>query len=300
MKVIEAISMFVEEQKFRGNSKETIKDYGIKLRIFSDFCGRDTDIDDLSVMIFKQYQVYLMEQRNLKRVSVQSYARDVRVFLRWLYFEDMLDIDINRLRLVKSQKDVIQPLNDLESKKLLNMFNESVWLDLRNKLMCMLMLDCGLRRGEIVKLDIDDVDLKNCTMLINGKGSKQRIVPFGSTTFHLLKKYIKCTALTRGTLFRNQDGTPITDNTLKMLFSRLKSKSGITRLYPHLLRHTFATNYILNGGNLEVLRVLMGHSTIQITQVYVHLAAQMRIISEKHLSHVDDMLVHKKEPTTMK
>lgn len=229
-----------------------------------------------------------MEQRKLKRVSVQSYARDVRVFLRWLYFEDMLDIDINRLRLVKSQKDVIQPLNDLESKKLLNMFDESVWLDLRNKLMCMLMLDCGLRRGELVKLHIDNVDLKNCTMLINGKGSKQRIVPFGSTTFHLLKKYIKCTT-TRGNLFRNHDGTPITDNAIKMLFSRLKKKSGISRLYPHLLRHTFATNYILNGGNLEVLRVLMGHSTINITQVYVHLAAQMRIINEKHLSHVDEI-----------
>lgn len=240
-------------------------------------------------MIFKQYQVYLMEHRKLKRVSVQSYARDVRVFLRWLYFEDLIEIDINRLRLVKSQKDVIQPLNDVESKQLLNLFNENIWLDLRNKLICMLMLDCGLRRGELIKLDISDIDFKNRTLLVNGKGSKQRIVPFGSTASKLLSKYIKRTSLTGGNLFRNQDGTPITDNAIKMLFSRLKTKSGITRLYPHLLRHTFATNYILNGGNLEVLRVLMGHSTINITQVYVHLAAQMRIISDKHLSHVDDM-----------
>ncbi len=230
-----------------------------------------------------------MEQRKLKRVSVQSYARDVRVFLRWLYFEDMINIDINRLRLVKSQKDVIQPLNDAESKKLLNAFHEDVWLDLRNKLICMLMLDCGLRRGEVVKLKLSDVDFKSRTMIINGKGSKQRIVPFGSTTCQLLKKYIKRTALSSGEIFRNLNGAPITDNTVKMLFSRLKSKSGIDRLYPHLLRHTFATNYVLNGGNIEVLRVLMGHSTINITQVYVHIAAQMRIINEKHLSHVDEM-----------
>ena len=230
-----------------------------------------------------------MEQRKLKRVSVQSYARDVRVFLRWLYFEDMLDIDINRLRLVKSQKDIILPLNDFESKSLLSCFDLSRNLDIRNKLMCILMLDCGLRRGEIVKLNLSDVDFKNRNMLINGKGSKQRIVPFGFTANDLLNKYIKRTSFTGGNLFRNLNGTPITDNTIKMLFSRLKTKSGITRLYPHLLRHTFATNYILNGGNLEVLRVLMGHSTIQITQVYVHLAAQMRIINEKHISHVDEM-----------
>lgn len=229
-----------------------------------------------------------MERKGLKRVSIQSYARDVRVFLRWLYFEDMLDIDINRLRLVKSQKDVIQPLTDLESKQLLDLFDESNLLGLRDKLICMLMLDCGLRRGEIIKLDITDIDFTCRTMIINGKGSKQRVVPFGLSVCTLLQKYMECVPA-GGKLLRKQDGNPITDNTVKMLFSRLKNKSGIDRLYPHLLRHTFATNYIINGGNLEVLRVLMGHSTIQITQVYVHLAAQMRLINEGHLSHVDEM-----------
>lgn len=240
-------------------------------------------------MIFKQYQVYLMEQRKLKRVSVQSYARDVRVFLRWLYFEDMLDIDINRLRLVKNQKDVILPLNDIEAKKLLNCFNTSKKIELRNKLICMLLLDCGLRRGEIVKLDLFDVDFSNRTMLINGKGSKQRIVPFGSVSHDLLLEYIRRFGITSGKLFRLNDGRPITDNAIKMFFKDLCIKSDIERLYPHLLRHTFATNYILNGGNLEVLRVLMGHSSIHITQIYVHLAAQMKIVNEKHLSHIDEL-----------
>lgn len=230
-----------------------------------------------------------MERKGLKRVSIQSYARAVRVFYRWLYFEDMLDIDINRLQLVKSQKDVIQPLTDAESKQLLNTFDENLLLGLRDKLICMLILDCGLRRGELIKLKLSDIDFDSCTMLINGKGSKQRVVPFGSSVCKILYKYIECAAVFGGQLIRKQDGSPITDNTIKMMFSRLKKKSGIERLYPHLLRHTFATNYILNGGNLEVLRVLMGHSTIQITQVYVHLAAQMRIVNEKYLSHVDEM-----------
>lgn len=74
-----------------------------------------------------------------------------------------------------------------------------------------------------------------------------------------------------------------------MLFQDLKTKSGITRLYPHLLRHTFATNYIYNGGNLEVLRVLLGHSTISITQIYIHLASQMHIINDKYNSHLDTL-----------
>ena len=81
-------------------------------------------------------------------------------------------------------------------------------------------------------------------------------------------------------LFLTIEREPITSNAIKMLFQRLKISSGISRLYPHLLRHTLATNYIIQGGNLEVLRVLLGHSTISITQIYVHLATQMHLINE--------------------
>ncbi len=74
-----------------------------------------------------------------------------------------------------------------------------------------------------------------------------------------------------------------------MLFQRLKISSGISRLYPHLLRHTFATNYIIQGGNLEVLRVLLGHSSISITQIYIHLATQMQLVNNKFDSHLDTL-----------
>ena len=74
-----------------------------------------------------------------------------------------------------------------------------------------------------------------------------------------------------------------------MLFQRLKISSGISRLYPHLLRHTFATNYIIQVGNLEVLRVLLGHSSISITQIYIHLATQMQLVNNKFDSHLDTL-----------
>ena len=90
-------------------------------------------------------------------------------------------------------------------------------------------------------------------------------------------------------LFLTIEREPITANTIKMLFQRLKSSSGISRLYPHLLRHTFATNYIIQGGNLEVLRVLLGHSSISITQIYIHLAAQMQLVNNKFDSHLDTL-----------
>ena len=72
-------------------------------------------------------------------------------------------------------------------------------------------------------------------------------------------------------------------------------KKGFSRIYPHLLRHTFATNFVYNGGNLEVLRVLMGHSTINITQIYIHLAAQMHLVNDNYNSNLDKLLDNKKQ-----
>lgn len=289
--VVKAYDMFIQEQKFRGNSKETISYYKITLNMFIDFCGRDLDIDDLDIMMFKSYQIYLVEHKNIKRVSVRTYSRAVRVFYRYLYFEDLIDIDINKLKLIKANVEVILPLSDMEVKQLLNCFEPFTYLGERDKLLCMLMLDCGLRRGELVNLKLSDIDRHNKTMVINGKGSKQRILPYGKAVNEQLNKYL----VLRGdkpydSLFLTNEFEPITPNTIKMLFRRLKDHSCISRIYPHLLRHTFATNYILGGGNLEVLRVLMGHSTINITQIYVHLASQMHIINDNYDSHLDTLI----------
>ncbi len=292
MNLSQAYEMFMHEQKFRGNSQETISYYKICLNMFIDYCGSDLDVSDLDVILFKGYQLYLSENKDIKRVSVRTYSRAVRVFYRYLYFEDIIDININKLKLIKADKEVIMPLTDIEVKQLLNSFEPLTFLGERDKLMCMLMLDCGLRRGEVVKLKLSDIDKSKRTMIINGKGSKQRIVPFGKTVKNQLMRYLALRTekpCYSNSLFLTIEREPITANTIKMLFQRLKSSSGISRLYPHLLRHTFATNYILQGGNLEVLRVLLGHSSISITQIYIHLAAQMQLVNNKFDSHLDTL-----------
>ena len=91
-------------------------------------------------------------------------------------------------------------------------------------------------------------------------------------------------------LFLTQRKVALTHNSIKMLFARIKKINGLQRVYPHLLRHTFATNFIYQGGNLEVLRVLMGHSTINITQIYIHLAAQKHLLNDSYQSDLDRLL----------
>lgn len=203
-----------------------------------------------------------------------------------------ININLERLKLVKAEETNILPLFDDEVRILLETFHSNDILEIRNKIICLLMVDCGLRRGELTKIQKRDVNLLNRTLLVHGKGNKERVVPLGVLTYQEIKQYISITSenLSKFLLLKN-NGNSITDNTIKMLFQKLKKETGITRLYPHLLRHTYATNYILDGGDIETLRILLGHSSITMTQKYVHVAAQMRLMINRQKSHVDSLLL---------
>ncbi|MCH5186511.1 MAG: tyrosine-type recombinase/integrase [Oscillospiraceae bacterium] len=82
---------------------------------------------------------------------------------------------------------------------------------------------------------------------------------------------------------------PISASLIKKLFKKIRKDTGIDRIHPHLLRHTFATNYLLDGGDLETLRLLLGHSSINVTQIYLHLAANDNIIRNRKPSHMDSI-----------
>lgn len=107
---------------------------------------------------------------------------------------------------------------------------------------------------------------------MNGKGNKQRVVPIGYQTRRLLLRYLarRPTFADTRSVFLQSDLSPVTDDTLRMLFRRLKDKSGIPRLRAHLLRHTFATRYLENGGDLYSLQQILGHTSLEMVRRYVH------------------------------
>lgn len=91
-------------------------------------------------------------------------------------------------------------------------------------------------------------------------------------------------------VFVDRFGNACNANTIKQVFQKLKKCTGIDRLHPHLLRHTFATNYLVDGGDLETLRLILGHSDLQVTSMYLHLAQNKRLLQSKHRSHLDYMV----------
>ena len=123
-----------------------------------------------------------------------------------------------------------------------------------------------------------------------GKGQKQRVVPFGASTSRLLQRYLdyfRPESVADDFLFLQDDGMSMTYSTLKMVFARLSVKAKIPRLHIHLLRHTFATRYLLDGGDAFMLQRILGHSTLEMTRRYVDMVVMETAIKERRPSTMD-------------
>ena len=221
-------------------------------------------IPHITLENFKQYGIYLQDTvkkhngDKLAASSVQNEMRAVKAFYNYAIEQGYIEDCSRKLKLPKAPQREQRILDDDEINALFSIFGDTE-IELRNKCFIAYMLDCGLRRGEIPRINIEDVDLKNKTTIIKGKGGKQRTVPMGIMSNKLISDYIsqyrqKCSSTSP--LFVDSNGCRCSDNLIKQLFKRLKNSSDIKRIHPHLLRHTFATYYIADGGDLETLRII--------------------------------------------
>ena len=302
MTIIELYDLFILEQQFRNNTDVTIEWYKVQLTDFFKWLDSD-DVTALTLIHFKEYAVYLRtdvrkrDGSKLSSSSVNGCMRAVKSFYNFCISEGYLPDFSRQLKLPKVHNNEKQILDDDEIKKLMNSFDKSSYdINLRNKCFVTLMLDSGLRRGEILRLNIGDIDFRNKMALVRGKGCKQRLVPLGLMSCALLTEYIEnvrgCAHVWKAAevpFFLDRFGKRCSDNLVKQVFQDLKQSSGIERLHPHLLRHTFATYYLADGGDLETLRLILGHADIQTTQTYLHLAFNLKLARSRHNSHLDKL-----------
>lgn len=243
----------------------------------------------LNETVYRDYLISLREC-GIKNTSVNTYIRAVKVFLRWLYEEGWLDSDITqRAKYPRPDPDFVYPLQNQEAARLDRTFDRDSFLGLRDYCIVHLMLDCGLRTGEVVELRWHHV-FDGYLQICNSKFNRTRHVPLPDwlqKDLHKLRRMKVCPGC--DSVFLERYGrAPITLNTVKQLFAALKVRSGIPRLHAHLLRHTFASSFVYYGGGLELLRILMGHADYATTQNYLHIASQM-LICGYDMYKIDDL-----------
>ncbi len=265
-----AVDEFMIEQRIRGNSERTLEFYKYVFVKFRRFCDC-VYVSDITLPLCKRYLLYLMEC-GINSVTVQSYVRGFRAFLSWLY---AMGYHVNNLsndfRLPKAHRAVINILTRSEIELLLSQFDKGTFHGSRNRCICLLMLDSGLRCGEVVSLSTDRLHLDERYLIVDGKCDKERIVPLSSLVVVELVEYIEIKPSCKS-FFCTAEGSPITVDTVKDFFRDLKRVEGLERIYPHLLRHTFATMYLENGGNIYNLQNILGHTSLEMVKRYLHMS----------------------------
>lgn len=293
MTIRECIDDFLIEQQVRGNSPKTQKHYFQCLGLFERFQSpKNPDISAVSVSDCKAYYIHL-SNRNVSSVTVQTYIRALRAFLSWCYLEGYISENIpKKFRLPKAQKKKIDILTDSEVEQLFRCLSGRDFISVRNYCIVALMIDSGLRLNEVVTIRRDKIHIAEGYAIVNGKGNKERFVPLGLNSKRALLRYcaIVPNKEKETPLFVKDTLIPIKESTVKQLFRKLKSRSGIPRLYPHLLRHTFATRYIERGGDIYSLQSILGHTSLEMVKKYVHLIPSKTVVNFAVLSPLDNAL----------
>lgn len=216
----------------------------------------------------------------IKSNTVRTYLRAIKAFFNYLYDSGYLRTRLTKgVKFPKPDSEQIVPLLQSEADAIDQIFDPEVPNDLRNLCIIHLMLDAGLRSCEVISLKPGDIIFASSTIVINrSKGDKSRVVLMAPNLAGLLRTYMQVFRPS-GSLFRKARSRECIDMTvIKSIFVRIRRRTNISRVHAHLLRHTFATSYIMGGGNLEALRILMGHSDYTVTRTYLHLAAQYQIM----------------------
>lgn len=276
----EAVELFISAKRTETASERTVEYEQENLDSYRKMMveqGIEPQVEGLSVdFLRKHFVAYMVDEKQYALNTINNRIKTIKRFFGFLFREGWIQYHPAELLKIRSgQKPVIYSFTEEQVVALLEQPDQSTFTGYRDYCMLFLMLDTGLRLGEIVKLQVVQVDLKQCYLLgVIGKSRRPRDVPFCDDVRKVLLKYLKFRGeLPESALFVTVDGTPLSGRTFQetlKTYGRLAGIQGV-RVSPHTLRHTFAKMYILNGGDPYSLQEILGHTTQDMVKVYVNL-----------------------------
>lgn len=289
MEILTAYKLFLVDHESYCSAR-TMNYYKENIPKFIDYLNKEHllftefyNCEDLTREHVLGYQSFLRESGR-KNTTINTYFRAVKVFLNYCIDEGYCSPDVLRkVKFLKSDQEPVIPLSEWEVDEIDGLFSSKTESGIRNLCIIHLMLDAGFRSSDVVNLRFSNINFDSNYLIVKGKGNKFRSVilcpKLKRLLYHYLLRYRAYDPQEDFPVFV-QVGTskPINSNVIKQLFSRIKISSGLDRVHPHLLRHTFATSYIMGGGNMEFLRMMLGHADYETTKIYLHLAQQSKML----------------------
>lgn len=225
--------------------------------------------------------------------TVWSHVRTLRAFSNWLKQEGYSkNVVFEMLEMPKLPKKKIEVLSPEEIRQVLESINANTFMGARLYAMIMLMIDTGVRAGELVGMKLSEVEWERGVFKVFGKGYKERFVPIGATAKQVMMRYVQVFRPQPArpdidNVFLSVDGYPLTVNAITHIMMRLAKNCGIARLHAHLLRHTCGVQYLLAGGDTKSLQMFLGHASPFMTHHYEQFKDEQVMAQHRKYSPAD-------------
>ena len=270
-------------------SQHTLNGYKRDLQKLSKFLS-DQEIDKWKLVKEHDLRTFVNSERRrgLSPRSIQRILSSCRTFFEFLLTEGQIKLspaqNISSPKLAQllpkaMDADLVQKLLDFKAKGM---------IEVRDKALAELLYSSGLRLSEICKLNMEDLDTKERTCVVSGKGNKTRIVPVGKKAIQAIRDWFmyrselkQSKATSTNAIFLNNKGNRISPRSIQLRLEKLCLMRGLPGINPHMLRHSFASHVLESSGDLRAVQEMLGHSDIGTTQIYTKLDFQ-------HLSKVYD------------
>ncbi len=294
----ELVTDFLEHLEVEQNrSQKTISNYDHYLQRLVEFSG-DCDIQKLDAEMIRQWRLHLNRTKDstgheLTKTTQNYHLIALRSFLKYLAKRDIAALDSAKIELAKTVRPKVTFLETEEVERLLDAIDTSNPVGLRDRAIIELLFSGGLRVSELVDLNIDHINLDRREFMVRGKGQKDRPIFISEQAATWIDRYLKTRGDSGKPLFIHYSGTQddaeggmytrLTVRSVQRLVKRYAVAAGITKdVTPHTLRHSFATDLLINGADIRSVQGLLGHANIATTQIYTHITdPQLKAVHEK-------------------
>lgn len=283
------INQLITQLKITKNLQEqTLKAYSSDITNFLKYINKET-IEQIDIL---NYINYLFDEKKLKDRSIKRKIISLKIYFNFLEDNSLINSNpFNKLKFkFKQEKKLPKTLQKNEVKKLLetvyNELNSSIttykkFETIRNISLLEILISTGIRIQEASSITLNDISLQEKTIIIHGKGRKERqLFILNKYVLSSLKNWLtirKTSSPKCNNIFINKYGNPLSIHSIENIFKKYKTLSNINiKATPHYLRHTFATNLLTNGADLRSVQEILGHSSISTTQIYLEISSNRK------------------------
>jgi site-specific recombinase XerD len=295
MYMSELILDYIEHLEVEGGrSAKTAENYRLYLERFVEFTD-DTKVGDITSEIIRKYRLWLNRYKNnadddLATITQSYHLIALRGFLGYLSQRDIESLAPNKIVLPKVSRKQVTFLHYDEVERLISEIDITSEAGLRDRAIVELLFSSGLRVSELINLNRDHVNTKRREFMVRGKGQKDRPVFISEAAAGWVDHYLDVRDDTLAPLFISYsknveanttgDFRRLTARSVQRMVSKYARLAGITKhVSPHTMRHSFATDLLMNGADIRSVQSMLGHSNISTTQVYTH-------VTDEHLREV--------------